>query len=262
MSKSKKTTHDFHTEQTAKWIVNNLESAKILTPEIIGGLEKRIITAPPFTTANIIEKIPNNFVNWKNEIENTSKTGREKKIQQYLELVELILYKKEFDSEIINISIDKIKPELIEMEVFLKKLLLNSTNPKKISTYEWLSSYIDKELTELHLLMVEKYKLISPETTYNQFKVIFTNQIIVNDFKPIKWHDDNASELLYFIKRLEESNNIEHTPKRADYKKMTTCFTKPNGETFKASWKQIKQNININLSIKKQKAIDELISNF
>ena len=109
--------------------------------------------------------------------------------------------------------------------------------------------------------MIDNYKLIAPETTYEQFKAVFTGQAI-ESINPIKWHQDNASELLYFIDRLQKTNNIVHNPKKADYQKMTACFVKPDGKPFKAVWKSLKTNIDINLSSDKQKAIDELVSNF
>jgi len=131
---------------------------------------------------------------------------------------------------------------------------------QKKTSYVWQSNP-DKELPELYSLMIKKYKLIASETTYEQFKAVFTGQPI-DEIKPIKWHQDNASELLYFIDRLEQTKNIKHNPKRADYQKMTACFVNPDGKQFTANWKQIKQNISINLSSDKQKAIDELVNNF
>lgn len=141
-----------------------------------------------------------------------------------------------------------------------EKAFVKSENKKPKTTYQWQSNP-DKELPELYSLMIDKHKLIAPETTYEQFKATFTGQPI-ESIEPIKWHQKNASELLYFIDRLEQSNNIVHNPKRANYQRMTACFVKPDGKPFKANWKQIKQNISINLSPDKQKAIDKLINNF
>jgi hypothetical protein len=131
---------------------------------------------------------------------------------------------------------------------------------QKKTSYVWQNNP-DKELPELYSLMIKKYKLIAPETTPEQFKAVFTGQG-TESINPIKWHQDNASELLYFIVRLEQSNNIEHNPKRTDYQKLKACFVKPDGSPFKAVWKSLKKNIDINLSPDKQKAIDELVSNF
>lgn len=141
-----------------------------------------------------------------------------------------------------------------------KKPIRKPPKQKKMTSYVWQNNP-DKELPELYSLMINKYKLIAPETTLEQFKAIFTGQPI-DKIEPIKWHQDNASELLYFIDRLQKTNNIVHNPKKADYQKMTACFVKPDGKQFKANWKQIKQNISINLSSDKQEAIDELVSNF
>ena len=129
----------------------------------------------------------------------------------------------------------------------------------KMTSYVWQNNP-DKELPELYT-MVNKYNLIAPETTPEQFKAAFTGQPIDESFQPIRWHQDNASELLYFIDRLEQSNNIEHK-KRANYKKITACFVKPDGKPFEAHFKSLKTYIEINLSPDKQKAIDELVSHF
>ena len=130
---------------------------------------------------------------------------------------------------------------------------------QKKTSYVWQSNP-DNELPELYSLMINKYKLIAPETTYEQFKAVFTGQAI-ESINPIKWHQDNASELLYFIDRLEQLNNIEHNPKRADYQKLKACFVKPDGSQFNEALKTLKQQIQF-IAPDKQKAIDELVSNF
>lgn len=131
---------------------------------------------------------------------------------------------------------------------------------QKTTSYVWQNNP-DKELPELYSLMIKKYKLIASETTPEQFIAVFTGQAIDDSFEPIRWHQDNASELLYFIDRLEQSNNIEHNPKRADYQKLKACFVKPGGNQFNEALKTLKQQIQF-ISPDKQKAIDELVSNF
>lgn len=147
-----------------------------------------------------------------------------------------------------------------EIDYQQKKPTRKPPKQQQKTSYVWQNNP-DKELPELYSLMIDNYKLIAPETTLEQFKAVFTGQPI-NEIKPIRWHQENASELVYFIDRLEQTDNIVHNPKKTDYQKMTACFVKPDGKQFKANWKQIKQNISINLSSDKQKAIDELVSNF
>ena len=142
----------------------------------------------------------------------------------------------------------------------------NNWNTQKRPKQQTKTSYIwqgnpDDELPELYSLLTNEYKLISPETTQEQFTAIFTRQSIDN-IKPIKWHQNNATELLYFIIRLEQLNNIVHNPKRADYTKLKACFVDPDGQEFKAKWKSLKTHIEINLSPEKQNAIDELVKQF
>lgn len=158
---------------------------------------------------------------------------------------------------------DSLAPETKEaFRKAIEPLLPPQKPPKqqKKTSYVWENNP-DKELPELYNLMINEYKLIAPETTYKQFKAVFTGQPI-DKIEPVKWHQDNASELLYFIDRLEQLNNIVHNPKRADYQRMTACFVKPDGKQFNAVWKSLKTDIEINLSQDKQKAIYDLVSNF
>jgi hypothetical protein len=133
--------------------------------------------------------------------------------------------------------------------------------PKILTSFSWISKP-QEELPEFFKLMLYEYKLLSPDTTFEQFKAVFTQQPIDDTFKPVKWHDGNASELLYFIYRLEESNNVQHFKRKTDYNKMTNCFVKSDGNPFKAYWKQLKQNIDCNLSDEKKRQIDDLINHF
>lgn len=127
---------------------------------------------------------------------------------------------------------------------------------QKKTSYVWQSNQ-EKELPELYSLMINKYKLIAPETTYEQFKAVFTGQPI-ESINPIKWHQDNASELLYFNEAIKNKvNDVWHI-----YQRLEACFVKPDGKPFKAVWKSLKTNIDINLSSDKQKTIDEIVKNF
>jgi len=134
---------------------------------------------------------------------------------------------------------------------------LNSENRKNLS-YNWHTNQ-EEELPELYKLMIGRF--INETTTLKQFKAVFTGEHIDN-VSPIKWHDNNASELLYFILQLESTNCIVPNGNRADYKKLKACFAMPDGNPFTASFKSLKQNINIDLSIEKQQAINELVRNF
>lgn len=173
--------------------------------------------------------------------------------------------------------------KLQEYSSVLKKKLLHLDRvhkDKKILTYEWngLGVRIDKELSDLYSMMIDKYKLIAPETTYEQFKEVFTGHPI-DEIIPIKWHDNNATELLYFIFRLGFGNwislkSIKRIKKedfakiedifeyikyiRFDYNQLKACFIKSNGEKFNPAWKTLKQNM-LFLNEEKKKNINKLL---
>jgi hypothetical protein len=153
---------------------------------------------------------------------------------------------------------DKIDDSILTISEIFTRFSNNEsrTKQKKKTSYEWQNEP-DKELPELYRLMIDKYKLIASETTLEQFKAVFTGQPI-ETINPIKWHQANASELLYFDEAIKKKVNVVwHI-----YQRMTACFVEPDGKLFTNNWKQIKTDINLKLSQKKQTAIDELVSNF
>ncbi|HPO47924.1 MAG TPA: hypothetical protein PLS09_03590, partial [Paludibacteraceae bacterium] len=128
-----------------------------------------------------------------------------------------------------------------EIDYQQKKPTRKPPKQQQKTSYVWQNNP-DKELPELYKLMIDNYKLIAPETSLEQFKAVFTGQAI-ESINPIKWHQDNASELLYFIDRLQQTNNIVHNPKRADYQKLKACFVKPDGSQFNEALKSLKTKI-------------------
>lgn len=161
-------------------------------------------------------------------------------------------------------NLSELLVQLNRLEMFNNFLNLDYktiiTKPLKKTTYKWLGSP-DEDLPELYNKMIDDLKLIATETTYEQFRAVFTGQPIER-INPIKWHQDNASELLYFINKLEVTNNIDKNPKKADYQKLKGCFVKPDGKQFDEALKSLKTNIEINLSKEKQRVIDRLVEEF
>jgi len=86
----------------------------------------------------------------------------------------------------------------------LKNQSKGNTNIKL--SYQWNGRDIEIELIELYNKMLGEW--IDKGTTYEQFKAIFTSQRL-DKITPIKWCQNNASEVLYFIKKLEDTFNIE-----------------------------------------------------
>ena len=145
----------------------------------------------------------------------------------------------------------------IELKIKQIELFKKQGKNGKMTSYVWQNNP-DKELPILYSLMIKKYKLIAPETTPEQFKATFTGQPIDESFEPVRWHQCNASELLYFNEAIRNKvNDVWNI-----YQRLKACFVKPDGQPFEANMKSLKTNIEINLSPDKQKAIDELVSNF
>lgn len=250
------TANQFEIDVWMDWMANNFDAAKKDYPEMM-ELFKESLLENPLAISVKIEQTPDLFVKWKNEIDGCLESTRLKKIHTYLELIQGYLYHFKFPHEYNKASVEKIRPELLEMETYFTNLLVKPAKKQIKTSYVWQNNP-DKELPELYSLMIDKYHLIASETTYEQFKAVFTGQPIDDNFEPIRWHQDNASELLYFNEAIKDKvNEVWHI-----YQRLAACFVKPDGNQFKAVWKSLKTNIEINLSPEKQKAIDELVNNF
>lgn len=153
----------------------------------------------------------------------------------------------------------KLLKDLVELFTTLagepaKEKVIQETN---LITYNWLGK-IEKDLPELFENLIGKW--ISSENTLEQLIIVFSAQPI-KKIKPIIWHNDNASEVLYFLLQLEEAGLIE-SKLRTDYKKLKACFYNNDKKPFNQSFKDLKNKLEFNLSLEKRKAIDKLISNF
>ncbi len=141
----------------------------------------------------------------------------------------------------------------------LSKNCLKKPTVKTKCSYNWQCK--PDELTEFYQKIKGTY--IAKDTSEDDFKAIFEAKPLDDIKKPVRWHDENASELIYFITKLEEKGIIEGN-NRADYVKMMACFIKSDGTPFinKQSFPSLKQKMDINLSEAKQKAIDEFVKKF
>jgi hypothetical protein len=183
-----------------------------------------------------------------------------------MELTELDFINKEL--QILDKGKDLVKDLVLTKKIKLyydylisKKASLEKPKPeKKLISFVWQNN-AENELPELYSLMLDKYKLIAPETTLEQFTAIFTGQPI-ETIEPVRWHQDNASELLYFYIQLSASTNIDGNPNKLNYQKLAACFVKPDGQPYEASFKQLKTHIEISLSDEKKNNISSLIKEF
>lgn len=128
-------------------------------------------------------------------------------------------------------------------------------SPIQRTSYRWQGT--PGQLSEFCKQINGSY--IAPdEDEDDDVKAIFSAKPL-NDIKPVRWHDETASELIYFITKIEEAGIIE-SGKKADYERMRTCFVKPDGTPFNtSSWPSLKYKMCINLSEAKQQAIDKIV---
>ncbi len=203
------------------WMEGNYETALKDYPEMM-ELVKESILENPLALSVHISRIPENFPKWKDDIEIGLKTTRIKKTKLHLELIQGLLYKFEFPDNLITVAVEKIRPELLEMEAYFKRILEEPSNTtRKKTSYHWQNKP-EVELPVLYKLMTKTYQLIALETTYDQFKAIFTGQPR-ESIKPIKWI--KAKNLnAYFIHQLIKKKRISKAVNNDIWETAKQCF--------------------------------------
>lgn len=168
----------------------------------------------------------------------------------------LIKYKNGEINIIINIGgmgyEEAVKDQIDFIETELKERIARPAFKPKI-----LISYKAEKYSLSKLFKLIKGNLIDKNTAYVNFKEIFTGYS-VNEISPLKWHDGNASELLYFITQLMELGFIP-MERRLNYQRLKTCFVKYNGASFIENFKELKQSLEISLSPEKKLFIDKIL---
>jgi hypothetical protein len=139
-----------------------------------------------------------------------------------------------------------------------EKGLIKAIKPKsKKYSYQWLGK--PDELKELFESM--KGNFLSNDNKLDDFVKVFSNVEVNPNFKPIRWNNDVASEVLFFIKILREKGLIEKS-NRMDYTQLQLLFVKPDGNRFDGDLKVSYNRLDIDFSPNKQKELSNLLNGF
>ncbi len=106
-------------ESFVEWLCRNPYLAEKEYPEITQGLKNRLKLSPPHETALIIQKIPEQFNLWRNEVNELYGITKKKKITQYIELLNLVL-DSEYSTIVENEAVEHIRDEILEQLQYWK----------------------------------------------------------------------------------------------------------------------------------------------
>ncbi|MGB3586100.1 MAG: hypothetical protein WBA23_06150 [Tunicatimonas sp.] len=135
-----------------EWYVCNPELSEKYFPLLTNKLKKRIRKHPPHFTANIIQRLPEDFARSIAQIEKLYGTTKLKRIQQHIDLIKLVSDQESFSSEIEKMAIESVKDELteqLEYWIRVKKGLQTDkylSSESEINTFDDL--FIDMDLIE------------------------------------------------------------------------------------------------------------------
>lgn len=135
-----------------------------------------------------------------------------------------------------------------------KQIEVKPKNTTQIYSYKWE----DSKFNEVSILFNKiKGKLIDKNEELKNFKNVFSEKPI-EEIIPIKWHEGNASQLLYFISQLMEKGKISKE-RRMNYERLKKCFVKNDNLPFDENLKVLKTKLEFYFSEDKKKPIDNFI---
>jgi hypothetical protein len=136
-------------DEWIKWYVQNPKMAERHFPHFTASLERRVKESPPYMTANLIQKLPENHYIWKSDIEKLDGRTKQKKVEEQIELLDFLLNKVQFETEIEQEAVESVRDELEEQLKFWKNELANIKKPVNVT------SSLDGEFKKVITAIVE-----------------------------------------------------------------------------------------------------------
>ena len=169
-------------ESWLKWVVQNPDLAEKHFPVSIDELRKRIKKSPSYKSALIIQNLPEMFPKQKREILQYFGKTKERKIQEVINLLNLVLYELEFDSEIEQEAVKSVKQELVEQLNYWKEELKPNSGPNQnqsrltIMQIALVHFYEGKQITRENAVSIAKENgHNSGDALYNKFTHFSSN---------------------------------------------------------------------------------------
>ncbi len=129
----------------------------------------------------------------------------------------------------------------------------NNVDNDSIYTYKWAG--LPNEIQEIYNDLYGS--LICDETTQEEFEIIFRGVNANEIKKPVKWHDNNATEALYLVRALTDNQIISN--KGSKHKRFALCIVKPDGSVFSGDLKSSYSKCHSQLDPAKKDIIDAIV---
>ena len=152
-------------EEFAEWMTRNPDMAYKHYPEIMQMLTEQFRNLDPYLWALIIQKIPDNFPDWKTKAEQFFGIKKTKMIQEYIHLINAVLTEYKYPSEIEQQAFESVRAELEEqLEYWNKELKALTPQP------------IVKQKTELNGKIITFKNNETIEKIHSELKGYFPNK--------------------------------------------------------------------------------------
>lgn len=158
-----------------------------------------------------------------------------------------------------NLQFTSTLENILKIKNILSELISNEKQPlrKIIKTILTYKKIVKEDKINSLFSLLKSYNLIDKKTSFKDFSKIFNNINVTELVNPIIWQSSNASELLYFIIKIQDV--IIEKKKRQDYLQLKSCFFKQDGIPFSENFKNIFTELETKLSKDKQSIIDKIV---
>jgi len=218
-----------------EWLCKNPELAEEYYPKTTANLKDRITNTPDYLYATIIQRLPDQLPVWKKEVEQLFGKTREKKIAQYIELIDLALNAERDPRAIIQQAVQSVYSELTEqLEYWLSQLgksqdtktkLTSDNYPDKLSTKQKVENAFafmkeSDPRQHVNILEDEDYRNLINCVTY-----YFENGFSVPKIdRPIQNVNTSKGNIVFTFKRLFKRENPTKTFPDSLFFLIIACF--------------------------------------
>lgn len=232
-----------------EWMCRNPELSEKYYPELTTGLKERIQQNPPYLTALIIQKLPEQFNKWKTDSDQLFSKTRQKKIKEYIYLLNNLLNVWQYSTEIEISAINEVRDELNEqleyLEIELKAIPNKQKNKSTANGNSSLRHKVENSFSFMKDIDPRKHGQILDEGDFNDL-IKWVTYYFENNFqlpeitKPIQKVNTNKGNVIFTFLKFFKEEHPEKTRPESLFKLIKACFKEYGNDNIDNFKKQSK----------------------
>ncbi|MFN5443273.1 MAG: hypothetical protein ACK48V_03500, partial [Crocinitomicaceae bacterium] len=163
-----------HFEEWIEWILLNPEMAFKKEPELLEKINKELSLCKPFYKALLIQKIPDHFPKWRNDVDLQFGSKKKELLKDYIKIISIALKEENYSTEEEISAFKKVKNQLAEQLFYWKSMLgdrykidvFDNEDFKQNHLYQTIQREFKKVGYYSFVLDSDNVKIYTPELAY------------------------------------------------------------------------------------------------